>query len=317
MQTPSTNPAAASSRAPASPVRPAWRLLNRDGRFNAARKDPRRTHWAIGDHYHQLLAMSWPRFFSLLASGYLVINFTFALLYFAGGEGALHGARPDPVERFLDCFFFSVQTFATIGYGRMTPDTLFANLVATIEAFTGMLSITLPTGLLFARFSRPTTRVKFSEVALMSPHDGQPAFLFRMANERLNQIVEAQVRVILSRDEVTAEGERYRNFHELKLESDVSSIFVLTWTVVHPIDDTSPLYGVTPKELEESEAEIIVSLTGIDDTFSQTVHARYSYKPDEILWGRRFGDILERDREGGRVRIDLAGISRTEAFGGE
>lgn len=226
-------------------------------------------------------------------------NVLFALAFLLCGPGALAGADlSSESHRFFDAFFFSVQTLATIGYGRITPMGLPANFLVTFEALLGLTGLALVTGLLFARFSRPTARVTFSRMAVVNTHDEIPSLIFRIANERLNQIVEAQVTVVLSRNEVTAEGEKYRTFCDLKLERRRSPVFALTWTIVHPMDEESPLYGVSPEELLESEAELIVSLTGIDDTFSQTIHTRFSYTPQEILWDHGFADILNRTDEG-------------------
>jgi inward rectifier potassium channel len=286
------------------------RLLNRDGTFNAVRTGV--PTGGVGDFYHRLLSMSWMRFIGVLCLAYLAVNLFFAALYFVQGAEALAGletaARRDGVSRFSECFFFSVQTFATIGYGRISPVSFSANALVTLEAFLGMLSVAIPTGLIFARFARPTARIRFSKNALISPHDGVSCLLLRMVNERLNQVVEAQVRVGLVRNERTLEGEFYRNFHDLKLERSISSAFVLSWTVVHEIDAVSPLFGVTPEMLRESDAEFIVSVTGIDDTFSQTIHARWSYTADEIIWGGRFGDMLARDPAMGKVRVNLGAL---------
>ncbi len=293
--------------ADSAPLMNSWRLLNRDGSFNVER--PR---WQGGlkyrDLYHSLLAMGWWRFLGLLAGVYYAINLLFAGVFLACGTGALEGMRGvTHWERYLEAFFFSVQTFATIGYGRLNPTTALANFLVTFEALIGLLSVALATGLLFARFSRPTARVIFSKVALISRHDGEQVLMFRVANARLNQIVDADMTVVFSRTERTKEGEVYRNFYTLNLERRRSPIFALSWTVVHPIDQDSPLQGVTEEVFRESDAELIVSMTGIDDTFAQTIHSRFSYKPTEVVWNRAFEDILSRTPEG-LLRIDLARI---------
>jgi inward rectifier potassium channel len=271
-----------------------FRLVNRDGSFNISRRGLRTG--LRRDAYHRLLSVSWPRFLALLAGLYFTVNLVFALAYTLCGPGALEGAATTGLDnRYFEAFFFSVQTLATIGYGKITPVGIAANLLVTVEALFGMFGIALMSGLLFARFSRPTARVKFSKVALISPQDGVPCFMFRMANARVNQIVEARVRVSLARNEVTAEGERYRNFYNLELERSESPIFALSWTVVHPITDSSPLKGMTFEQLEQVEAELFVSLTGIDETFSQTIHSRVSYLPSEIAWGGFYEDMLTRD----------------------
>jgi len=281
------------------------RLLKRDGSFNIVRTGHFRR---FSDSYHTMLRMGWAEFLAWLLLVYLTINGLFAAGYLACGPGSLGGSRGiDQGSRFWDAFFFSVQTFATIGYGKITPIGMAANILVTIEALVGLLSLALATGLLFARFSKPTARVVFSNRAILSKHDGIPSLIFRIANQRLNQIVEAQVSFVLSINEVTEEGERYRNFYDLKLERSRSPIFALTWLVVHPIDSTSPLFEKTDEFLKQGFAEFVVSLTGIDDTFSQTIHARYSYLPDEIVWGGKFGDILSRTPDN-RIALDLKGI---------
>jgi inward rectifier potassium channel len=264
-----------------------------------------------GDLYHTLLSVGWGRFFGLLFALYLAVNSVFAWAYLLCGENALEGIpkleAAGAFARFASAFFFSVQTFATIGYGRITPVGYAANVIVVIEALAGLLSVALATGLLFARFSRPTARVIFSEQAIIQNHDGRPSLLFRMGNERLNQIVEAKVTVTLVRNETTAEGTSYRTFHDMKLERANSPMFALSWLVVHPLDQESPLYGLTADDLIKMEAEILVSLTGIDDIFSQTINARYSYMPQEIVWNADFVDMLTR-APSGPILIDLSRI---------
>jgi len=230
---------------------------------------------------------------------YLTGNCMFALGYLAGGDGienARHGS-------FSDAFFFSVQTMATIGYGKFAPRTLFAHILVTLETFVGLLGVAMTTGLTFAKFSRPTARVLFSRVAVVRPWNGIPSLMFRMANQRSNQIVEAHLHVVLARDETTAEGESIRRFHDLELTRRQNAIFALSWTAMHAITERSPLYGASSTSLAAAGAEIVVSLVGTDETFSQTVHARYSYVPDEIVWDARFVDIISQLPDG-RRRID-------------
>ena len=195
------------------------------------------------DLYAWFLTLSWRAVLALLAGAYIVINLLFALLYLAE-PGSIVNARPGS---FADAFFFSVQTMATIGYGSLAPATLFANLVVTAETVVGLLSFALITGLLFTRFSRPSARVLFSDVAVIAPFDGMPALMFRMANARRNNILQAEVRVTLLRREVSGDGSEMQRQRDLKLVRHQSSFFGLSWTVVHPIDETSPLYGETPE----------------------------------------------------------------------
>lgn len=289
------------------PVRPAsWRLLNRDGTFNVARSGTRRIR--ATDLYHSLLSVGWFRFNLLVILVYFSVNALFALGYLLCGPGALEGSKhADFSGRFSDAFFFSVQTLATIGYGKITPSGILPNLLVTFEALVGLMGLALGTGLLFARFSKPTARVVFSQTAVITPHEGIDSLIFRMSNARLNQIVDARVSVVLSISEKTKEGQQYRTFYDLALERERSPIFALTWTVIHPIDAKSPLYKKDQKSLIEADAEIIVSLTGIDDTFSQTIHARFSYTPTEIVWGKDFRDMLNRTPDG-KIQVNLKKI---------
>ncbi len=240
------------------------------------------------DLYHHALMLSWRGFFALGACIYLAANAVFALLYLAQ-RGAVLGAHPGS---FGDAFFFSVQTMGTIGYGVMAPATVYANLIMTAETLFGMILFAVTTGLVFARFSRPTARVLFSRVAVITPVNGVPTLMMRVANERGNQILQAEVGVTVLRDETTREGERMRRFHDLSLSRQRTPIFALTFSIMHPIDASSPLAGVTPESLAATRTEIVVTVTGLDETMSQPVHARWSYLADEVLFGRRFVDIL-------------------------
>lgn len=226
----------------------------------------------------------------------MVINAIFALAYMAGAP-CIENARPGS---FLDHFFFSVQTLASIGYGAMYPRTVYANAIVTIEAMIGMLAVAVITGLAFARFSRPTARVLFSRVAVITPYEGVPTLMFRTANKRRNQILEAQIRIYLMRDEISAEGHLMRRFYNLKLVRNDTPSFTLSWTAMHPIDETSPLYGTTIESLVMTNAQLVVSLSGIDETVVQTIHARHSYSSQDILWNMVFKDIFYHTPEGHR-----------------
>lgn len=240
------------------------------------------------DVYHRLLTISWLGFIGLLGLVYVAINAGFALAYTWGGD-AIANARPNS---FTDAFFFSVQTMASIGYGAMYPQTPFANWLVVMEAFVGMLFIAMATGMCFARFSLPTARILFSHFAVITPHNGVPTLMFRTANKRRNRILEAQLWATLVRDEITQEGEFFRRFYDLKLTRSHTPLFGLSWTAMHPIDPSSPFYGETPGTLAAENAELIVILTGIDETMSQTIHARHSFVANEILWDHHFEDIL-------------------------
>lgn len=284
---------------------PSARIVTRSGRRDILALGRKKR--LLGDSYHKLLTISWPRLFLLIIGLYLGINCLFALAFYFDRDGVLN-ARSGSFE---DAFFFSVQTLATIGYGYMAPKSAFAHVMVTIEAFAGVLMTALATGLMFAKFSRPTARVLFSEIAVIAPRDGVPTLMFRMANERANQIVEARLQVAIARTARTQEGEVMRRFFDLTLARQQNIIFALTWTAMHPIDEKSPLYGLTHEDLARDDAEIIVSLTGIDETMSQTVHARYSYLPHEVRWHHRFVDILGRTDQGRRF-IDYGKFHHTD-----
>lgn len=276
---------------------PQARLVGRKGQFslNVVRLGLPRLH--LADLYHSLLTLSWSRFFMLIWLSYTVTNSLFALAYLAGGD-CIANARSGS---FKDAFYFSVQTMATIGYGSMYPRTDYANIIVCIQALFGLWGVAMITGLAFARFSKPTARVIFSRVAVIAPFNGVPTLMYRTANQRFNQILEAQQRATLIRDEVTSEGDYMRRFYDLQLLRSQSPIFALTWTVMHIIDESSPLHKLTAQELVEQQAEIVITLTGIDETVSQTIHARHSFVASEILWEMRFVDIISRTPEGKRV----------------
>jgi inward rectifier potassium channel len=263
------------------------------------------------DAYHLLLTMPWSWFFAIQAAAYILFNAVFALLYLAA-PGSIANARPGS---FTDAFFFSVQTMATIGFGVMAPATFYANVMVTIEALLGMASVAVAAGLIFARFSQPTARVLFSRIAVVTPFNGVPTLMFRCANERRNQIFEAQVHVDFAREETSAEGMELRRSYELNLARDRNPQFSLSWTVMHAIDAASPLYGIDPDLLAGQEASIVVTLSGIDETISQRVFARTSYRADEILWGRKFVDILS-ETEDGQTLVDYRRFHDTVESGG-
>jgi inward rectifier potassium channel len=260
------------------------------------------------DFYHRMLTISWSSLFLSLAIAYFAFNLVFAALYLAQSD-AIANSRPGS---FADAFFFSVQTMATIGYGEMRPATLYANILVAVEVLLGMTGLAVASGLVFARFSRPTARVMFTKVAVIARHNGLPSLMFRAANQRHNQILEAQVTVMLLRDEVSEEGVEMRRFHDMAVARARTPMFALTWTVIHPIDELSPLRGQTQESLVRDHAEIVISITGIDETFSHTIHTRHAYSANEIQWNRRFVDILGRN-EDGRRRIDYRRFHDTVA----
>ncbi|WP_017653517.1 ion channel [Fortiea contorta] len=275
-------------------LQPRVNIKIRDGQFHVEGMGAWYSYWR--DPYHLLLTIPWFGFIVMIAVAYVAINATFALAYLAGGD-CIANARPGS---FLDVFFFSVQTLASIGYGAMYPKTTYANTIVTIEAMIGLVGIAVMTGLAFARFSRPSARVIFSKVAVITPYEGLPTLTFRAANQRRNLILEAQIRVYLLRDEVTAEGEAMRRIHDLKLLRHQTPSFTLSWTVMHVIDQFSPLYEMSAESLVQTNATLVISISGIDETVAQVVHARHSYGAMEILWNYRFVNILHHTDDGHR-----------------
>ena len=286
------------------------RLLNRDGSFNVRRAGlPRFASLSL---YHALLSLTWPRFIGLLVSGYLAVNLLFGAAYLACGPQALGGAPAVSMGGpFMRAFFFSVHTFATIGYGNVVPVGLGANLLVTLETIVGLLGFALGTGVLFARFARPTARIIFGDRAVVAPYRGRTGFMFRLVNGRSSQLIELNMTVLFSRIE-TRNGKRTRTYDQLKLERTHVVFFPLSWTVVHPIDESSPVFGRSQDDLRACEAEFLILLSGVDETFAQTVHARTSYKADEVVFGARFVNIYKPRAADGSESIDISRLSEIE-----
>jgi inward rectifier potassium channel len=286
------------------------RLLNRDGTFNVSRRGL--GFWSSLSLYHWLLTMAWERFFLMVAGVYFATNALFGTLYYLEGPGAIVGVHVGRWPRWWDCFFFSVHTLATIGYGTMAPYSAMANALVTVEALIGLLGIALVTGILFARFSRPTARMLFSESAVIAPYKGGTAFMFRIANARSSQVIEVEAKIVVALFD-RVDGHATRRFTTVSLERNRVAFLPLTWTVVHPIAAGSPLLGLTEADLRERGAEFMVLLTGIDETFSQTVHARTSYRYDVIRWGARFSDIFQKDDDANDLQVDISRLHGIES----
>jgi inward rectifier potassium channel len=263
------------------------------------------TRWT--DFYHFILTVPWSVFFLGVALFFFSINVVFALAYMADPTGIEH-ARPG---NFWDAFLFSVQTIGSINYSVMSPKSIYANIVVVAEAFFGILNLALITGVVFSRFSRPYARVLFSRVAVITHFDGVPTLMFRAANQRANQILDAQITVNFAWQQTTREGLVMRRFEELKLVRPRSPLFALSWTVMHRIDADSPLHGQTPESLAELQAELICLLSGTDETLAEVIFARHSYLPPQILWRHRFVDILSFNSKGRRI-VDLTRFHSAE-----
>ncbi len=288
---------------------PLSRAINKDGSFNVRRTG---VSWRAFHPWLHVVNMSWSGFSALVVLTFLGINTAFALAYFAMDPAAVQGsAAPSESRRFLNDFFFSGHTLTTVGYGSLVPNGIRANLTATLEALVGLLSFAIITGLLVARVSRPSARIRYSRNALIASYQDVTAVMFRIANERSNNLIELDASLMLM-TVVNLSGTPERKFDLLPLERQNVLLFPLTWTIVHPIDEASPLFGKTAADLERLQAEFIVFVKGFDETFSQIVHSRYSYRYDEIVWGAKFipafkveaaGDLLlEVDKVGEFVR---------------
>lgn len=251
------------------------------------------------DLYHRALTASWPMFFGSLGAFFVVLNACFAVLY-SLGHAPIANQAPDG---FLGAFFFSVETLATVGYGDMHPQTVYAHAIATLEIFTGMSSIALATGLIFVRFSRPRARIIFSRVVVVRPLDGRNTLMLRAANARQNVIVEAQARLRLMRHETTPEGYPLWRILDLKLVREQHPIFALGWNLMHVIDESSPLHGETAESLAACEASLLLMIEGADETTTQTMYGRHTWGHEEIRWQHGFADLLC-DDENGITHID-------------
>jgi inward rectifier potassium channel len=285
-------------------MRPHYRLLNRDGSFNVRRSHERWLEKLLG--YHALLNMSWARFFVLLGVWYMAINALFAVGYLTLGPGALQGSYVGPL--FWRAFFFSIHTFATVGYGNIVPVSFLANSLVALQTLFGLLSLAVATGLVFARFSRPNARVLYSRSALIAPYHGETSLQFRVVNARHSQLLNVQALVIHSRFEQSGEA-RVRRFYTLELERNSVALFPANWTIVHPISAQSPMFGWSHEQLLEAEAEFLVLLNAVDETYSQTVYSRSSYSAHEMEWGRKFTPMFF--EEDGQALLDLDRLNET------
>ncbi|HEX8796446.1 MAG TPA: ion channel [Polyangiaceae bacterium] len=264
------------------------------------------------DLYHKVLAMPWWRFFAYVGGTWVALNFVFAILY-ASRPGCVSGATPGDLE---DAFYFSVQTIATIGYGAMAPASRFGHVVVVVEALVGTLGVALVTGVTFAKFARPTSRVLFGSKAVVHMRDGVPHLVFRLANWRGNMVVEGRLQVGLLMRQKTLEGDVIRVPVDLPLVRDRTALFALTWVPMHRIDEKSPLWGgiETRDRLLEESAELFLTFSGMDDTIGQSIQARHRYGLDEIVYNARFADVLTIEPDGTRI-IDYARFHDVELLG--
>jgi len=284
--------------------------------FLRTRHEPRPQHIRLGnreiearglaggfwsDLYYRSMTVSWPGFFASAATIFLVLNGGFAFIYFLG-DRPIANAVPG---RFLDLLYFSIETLATVGYGDMHPQTDYGHLVATVEIFTGMSFLAVMTGLVFARFSRPRARFVFARYPIVAQHEGEPTLMIRVANARHNTISGATARLWLIRGEKSAEGQYFRRYFPLALQRSENPVFALSWTIFHPIDESSPLFGVGPDDLAQADALLVLTISGLDDNSAQQLNARHSYSQDHIRWRHRYVDISS-NADDGRLILDYA-----------
>ena len=301
MQTPSFDPGLTQKYD--GPLR---RVINPDGSFNVIRRG---TNWRDVNPYLHLVSISWARFFGWILLAYILVNSLFATVYILLGPGTLtRGPHLDnAADRFLQSFFFSSQTLTTVGFGAIAPATAAANIVAAFEALAGLLGFAVATGLLFGRVSRPSARIGFSNKALISPYQDGTSLQFRMVNRRANTLIEPAVTLMLMTVD-RSDGHSRRDFRLMKLERPSIMLFPLTWTIVHPIDSESPLFGKTAADLEALQAEFMILVKAWDETFGQTVHQRFSYRYSELVWGGRFTPAFGVDTKGDlQVHVDKVG----------
>jgi inward rectifier potassium channel len=281
----------------------------RAGRFEFVKLNAAKFNFR--DSYHFILTLTWPRFAALVLAVYVLINIVFASLYLLGGRCIAEL----PPGSFYEAFFFSVETLATVGYGHMYPDTFYGHCVTTVEIVVGMFGMAAITGLIFVRFSRPTARLLFSKCAVISPFDGVPTLMLRVANQRHIPMAEAEFRVMLFRNEPTKEEASVRRFYPLKLQFDRMIAFPVALTLRHVIEESSPLYGMNSEDLKDSDTRLMASIVCIDTVIPAPVQSATDYSYNEILWNRRFVEIYA-ETDDGRLTVDYGRIHDTEEAGG-
>ena len=282
------------------------RFVNDDGRFNVRRVG---VSWRDIHPYLYMINTSWPRFLVDVFAGYLALNVLFAVIYWSVGVEHLKGAdAPTATGRFLNAFFFSAHTLTTVGYGSIFPVGVVANSIAALEALFGLMAFALATGILFGRFSRPAARLAFSEHMIVAPYGDGSSLQLRVANRRSNNLMELEASILMATAE-QVDGQMQRKYKALTLERQTVMFLPLTWTIVHPIDENSPLFGKTPDDLAAIEAEFLVLVKGFDDTFYQWLHSRRSYRYDHIVWGARFEPAFIIGEDGDMV-LEMGRLSK-------
>ncbi len=283
-----------------------YRALNKDGSFNVVKKNV--SFFERLNSFHSLVTMPWLKFFTIIGIGYFAINLLFATLYMAIGLEHLTGISGASLsDKFIEAFFFSAETVTTLGYGRVAPVGMLANIVAATESMLGLLTFALATGLMYGRFSKPTASKKYSTIAVMAPYQDINGFMFRVVNPKNNQLVEVEVNLTLS---LKKPGSQLRDFFVLEVERSKVVFFPTMWTIVHPITQNSPLSGIWEEELLAKDAEFIVMLKAFDESSSQILYSRSSYKASEIKWGEKF--VYLTHQRGNGLVVDVSKINETQ-----
>jgi inward rectifier potassium channel len=284
------------------------RLINKDGTFNVRREGDSfldNVNW-----YHRMITIGWLPFFSIIFVFYFCLNLVFAVLYVLIGVEYLQGIDTShKIPMFWEAFFFSAQTLTTVGYGRISPTGFSANILASFEAILGLMLIALATGLFYGRFSRSVPRIRFSKNILISPYLDINGLMFRIIHERENELIDVNIEVTLSCLEMLPNGSKIRKYHLLDLERQQVNFFPLNWTIVHPITEESPLYDSSLKKLIETDAEFLILLRAIDETFMQQVHVRYSYHFDEVVWGASFSPMFNSSTRG-KIGVKISDLDQ-------
>ena len=282
------------------------RTINADGSYNMER----RTGRVLGNFYlyHWLITASWRHYWLVVFGFYGIMNVIFATIYFAIGVDQLSGAEgATPAIRLMHCIYFSAQSFTTVGYGGIFPVGRLANLVATLEAFTGLMTFALATGTLYGRFSRPVSNIKYRKNAIIAPYKDITGMQFMVANEMSSSLMEMEARVNISWSEDDGSGQAIRKFAQLNLEIDKIALFPTSWILNHPIDEESVLYARSPEEIKKMDLEIFVLLKGFDDIFSQTIYSRHSFMAADFIYGAKFRKPWAINNEG-RIVMDLTKV---------
>lgn len=291
-------------------VNPHVRLVNRDGTFNVQRIGG--SFWGRINLFNRLVTCSWNQFFLVVLIYFIVVNVVFAIIYNLVGVEHLQGVDlSTPFTRFWDAFFFSAQTITTVGYGHIAPKGLLMSIVASAESLLGLMGFAIATGLLYGRFSRAQAYILYSDKAVIAPYLDMTAFMFRIVNERSNQLIDLAVEVNLSMLEINEHGKTHRTYTRLHLERSQVNFFPSSWTIVHPITDESPLFGLTQAQLIEKQAEFLILVKATEDTFNQAVHARTSYHAKEVVYGAKFVSMFQEMTDEGVLYLDLNKLSET------